>query len=274
MQPNGNNEILNTVRQHYARAAKQRSSAGCCATVSPCCETKPTIPAKEKKSESFVYSKQEIADLPEEALVGLGCGNPGAIAAIKPGETVLDLGSGGGIDCFLAAKKAGDAGQVIGVDMTPEMLSKARTNALKYGYKNIEFRLGEIENLPVADESIDVIISNCVINLSPDKPKVFAEAFRALKPGGRFTIADMIATAPLPAKIKNDLSLYVGCIAGAVFVDELKEMLSKAGFDKITIGFKDDGLKLTNDCVKGTNLEDLVTAAMIEAVKPSKNIPR
>lgn len=259
-----NDEIFKEVRRHYAETTKQKKT-GCCSTTLPCCETKP-LPTPTKHHEFFRYSEKEISDIPVEALMGLGCGNPCAIAALKPGETVLDLGSGGGIDCFLAAKKVGNAGYVIGVDMTPEMLSKARHDAMKYEYKNIEFRLGEIENLPVADVSVDVIISNCVINLSPDKPRVFAEGFRVLKPGGRFAVSDMIATSPLPEKIKKDLSLYVGCIAGAVFIDDLKKMLTEAGFYKIKIQLNGGS---SNDCAQGKNLEDFVTSAMIEAVKPN-----
>jgi SAM-dependent methyltransferase len=170
------------------------------------------------------------------------------------------------MDCFIAAKKVGYTGHVIGVDMTPEMLSKARNDALKYGYKNTEFRLGEIENLPVADESVDVIISNCVINLSPDKLRVFAEAFRVLKPGGRLSVSDMIAKEPLSEKIREDLSLYVGCISGAVYIDDLKKMLKEAGFDEIKIQLNDGS---GNDCAKETNLKNMVTSAMIEALKPN-----
>jgi len=256
-------EIIEEVRRHYAEIAKQKK-AGYCSTSSSCCTTK-SLPTSSKHQEIFKYSEQEISDIPVEAIMGLGCGNPCAIASIKSGETVIDLGSGSGIDCFLAAKKVGSTGHVIGVDMTPEMLSKARNDAIKYGYNNIEFRLGEIENLPVADALVDVIISNCVINLSPDKPRVFAEAFRVLKPGGCFSVSDMVATAPLPEKIKKDLSLYVGCIAGAVYIDDLKKMLKEAGFDEINIQLNDGS---GNDCTKGTNLEDVVTSAMIEAVKP------
>jgi arsenite methyltransferase len=263
MKPIQKDKILEEVRRHYAETIKQKKT-GCCSRVSPCCETKPS-PTPSKHNEIFRYSEQEISDIPVEALMGLGCGNPCAIAAIKSGETVLDLGSGGGMDCFIAAKKVGNTGHVIGVDMTPEMLSKARNDAVKYGYKNIEFRLGEIENLPVADASVDVIISNCVINLSPDKLRVFTEAFRVLKPGGRFAVSDMIATAPLPEKIKKDLSLYVGCIAGAVYIDDLKKMLKEAGFYEIKIQLNDDS---GNDCAKGKNLEGFVTSSMIEAVKP------
>lgn len=263
MKPIQNDEILKEVRLHYAEIAKQKKS-GCCSTSLSCCETKP-LPTPSEYQEIFRYSEQELSDIPAEALTGLGCGNPCAIAAMQPGEIVLDLGSGGGIDCFIAAKKVGNTGQVIGVDMTPEMLSKASIDAIKYGYKNIGFRLGKIENLPVADASVDVVISNCVINLSPDKPRVFAESFRVLKPGGRLAVSDMVATAPLSEKIKEDLSLYVSCISGAVYIDDLKKILKEAGFDEIKIQLNDDS---SNDCAKGKNREGVVASAMIEAIKP------
>jgi len=264
MKPIQNNEVLNKVRLHYAEIAKKKKNA-CYSTSSSCCGANSLL-TEQKHDELFRYSEEEISKIPVEALMGLGCGNPCATAAIQPGEIVLDLGSGGGIDCFIAAKKVGNTGHVIGVDMTPEMLSKARNGALKYGYKNIEFRLGEIENLPVADESVDVIISNCVINLSSDKPRVFAEAFRVLKPGGRFTVSDMIATAPLSEKIKKDLSLYVDCIAGAVFIGDLKKMLKEAGFNEINIQINKGS---DNDCAKKTNLAGIVTSAMIDVRKPA-----
>jgi arsenite methyltransferase len=259
-----NHDIRKEVRLHYSEIAKQTKNS-CCSTSSSCCGTESLLD-ESKHNEIFRYSEQEISDIPVEALMGLGCGNPCAMAAIQPGETVLDLGSGGGIDCFIAAKKVGNTGYVIGVDMTPEMLSKARNDAIKYGYTNIEFRLGEIENLPVPDAFVDVIISNCVINLSPDKLRVFAEAFRVLKPGGRLSVSDMIAKEPLSEKIKEDLSLYVGCISGAVYIDDLKKMLKEAGFDEIKIQLNDGS---GNDCAKETNLKNMVTSAMIEALKPN-----
>jgi ubiquinone/menaquinone biosynthesis C-methylase UbiE len=176
------------------------------------------------------YSEAELAAVPEGANLGLGCGNPQAIAALKPGETVLDLGSGAGFDCFLAARQVGPAGHVIGVDMTPEMIRRARDNAAKAGLANVEFRLGEIEYLPVADASVDVVISNCVINLSPEKLQVFREAFRVLRPGGRLALSDIVATAELPAAVRDDLTLFTGCMAGAAHIDELEQMLSEVGF--------------------------------------------
>jgi ubiquinone/menaquinone biosynthesis C-methylase UbiE len=202
--------------------------------------------------------------------MGLGCGNPQAIAALKPGETVLDLGSGGGFDCFLAAKQVGDTGKVIGVDMTPEMISKARENALKGDYSNVEFRLGEIERIPAADASIDVIISNCVINLSPKKLDVFKEAFRILKPGGRLAISDVVATAQLPLEFKNDLDLLSACVSGAATMAEITEMLQQAGFQNIEIQTKDESRELISHWVPGKNVQDYIVSATIEAIKPKE----
>ena len=214
------------------------------------------------------YSDAELDSIPEGADLGLGCGNPQAIAALRPGETVLDLGSGAGFDCFLAARAVGEGGLVIGVDMTPEMMTKARNNARKAGYGNVEFRLGEIEHLPVADASIDAIISNCVINLSPDKPQVFREAFRVLKPGGRLAVSDVVATAILPEEVRGDLALYTGCMAGAAHVDELGQMLRDAGFADIRIGPKDASRSFIRDWAPGRRLEDYVVSASIEAARP------
>ncbi|MBM3132509.1 MAG: arsenite methyltransferase, partial [Chloroflexi bacterium] len=197
-----------------------------------------------------------------------GCGNPQAIAALKPGETVLDLGSGGGFDCFLAAPKVGPDGKVIGVDMTPEMLSKARETAARNGYANVEFRLGEIEHLPVADSSVDVILSNCVINLSPDKERVFEEAFRVLKPGGRLAIMDMVSIAPLPRELASDPTLYCGCIGGAALIADLEHMLKEAGFEHIRIKPKDESREFIREWSPQHRIEDYVVSASIEAVKP------
>jgi SAM-dependent methyltransferase len=216
------------------------------------------------------YSQAELGSLPEGANLGLGCGNPSAIASLRPGETVLDLGSGAGVDCFLAARQVGSTGRVIGVDMTPEMLGKARANASKSRLDNVTFRLGEIENLPVADGQVDVIISNCVINLSPDKPAVFGEAYRVLKGGGRLAIADMVATVPLPASVKEDGALWSGCVAGAATVTELEEMLRAAGFQEIHIRARADGRALSQAAGRPARLEDWVVPATIEAVKPAR----
>ncbi len=199
---------------------------------------------------------------------GWVCGNPQAIASLRAGETVLDLGSGGGFDCFLAAKAVGESGYVVGVDMTPEMISKSRKNADKAGYSNIEFRLGEIENLPVADNAVDVIISNCVINLSPEKGKVFKEAFRVLKRGGRLAISDIVATEELPDLLKQDLALYMGCMSGASLVNELETILQETGFVDIRIRPKDESEGFIRDWAPGRKIEDYVVSASIEAVKP------
>jgi len=200
--------------------------------------------------------------------MGLGCGNPQAIASLKPGETVLDLGSGGGFDCFLAARVVGDKGHVIGMDMTPEMVIKSRQNTEKTGLGNVEFRLGEMENLPVADGIIDVIISNCVINLSPEKEKVFKEAFRVLKPGGRLAISDVVKTGKMPEAVKKDMAMYTGCIAGASSILELESMLQRAGFQNIQIKPKDESRNFIREWMPGSKVENYVVSATIEAVKP------
>jgi ubiquinone/menaquinone biosynthesis C-methylase UbiE len=200
--------------------------------------------------------------------MGLGCGNPLAIASLRPGEIVLDIGSGGGFDAFLAAQAVGETGRVIGVDATPEMVQKARRLAAENNYDNVEFRLGEMENLPVAEAAADVIISNCVINLSPEKPRVFQELFRVLRPGGRLAISDVVATAELPAEIKEDLKLYASCIAGACTIDQLEAMLTEAGFVEIDIHPKEESKTFIREWAPEMNAEEFVVSAMIEAVKP------
>src|SRR5262249_30569881 len=226
---------------------------------------RPTTTSADKLG----YSPEEIAALPAGADLGLGCGNPQAIASLKPGETVLDLGSGAGFDCFLASRSVGPTGRVIGVDMTPEMLAKARANAAGSNTTNVEFRLGQIEQLPVADNSVDAIISNCVINLSPDKGQVFREAFRVLKPGGRVAVADIVRTAELPPEIASDLAALCGCVAGAASVEELEGMLRDAGFEQIRIRPKDVSKEFIRTWVPGRNAADYVVSATIEAVKPA-----
>jgi ubiquinone/menaquinone biosynthesis C-methylase UbiE len=213
------------------------------------------------------YSHQDLASVPQGADMGLGCGNPRAIAALRRGEMVLDLGSGGGFDAFLAAREVGDNGRVIGVDMTPEMLSKARRNAAQGRFGNVEFRLGEIENLPVADASVDVIISNCVINLSPDKPRVFREAWRVLKPGGRLAISDVVASTELPASMRDDPYLHSACVAGASLIGDLETWLAEAGFVEIRIRPKDESRNFIKDWVPGSGVENYVLSATIEAIK-------
>ena len=214
------------------------------------------------------YSTEDTVAAPEAANLGLGCGNPVAIASLDEGQVVLDLGSGAGFDCFLAARAVGKTGRVIGVDMTHEMLTKARKNAEKNGFTNVEFRLGEIEALPVADDSVDVIISNCVINLSPEKQRVFNEAFRVLKPNGRLAIADIVATAPLPDEIKDDWAAYTGCMAGASQITELESMLRASGFKEIKIAPKDSSRSFIREWLPGKRVEDYLLSATIEAVKP------
>jgi SAM-dependent methyltransferase len=200
--------------------------------------------------------------------MGLGCGNPRAFAAMKPGEVVLDLGSGGGFDCFLAAREVGDTGRVIGVDMTPEMVSKARANAAEGGYQNVEFRLGEIESLPVADGSVDVIISNCVINLSPDKTRVYDESFRVLKPGGRLAVSDIVAFAEIPEEVRQDMALYTACVAGASLVTDVEAMLQASGFTDVRVSPKDESKSFIREWAPGTDITEFVVSATIEAVKP------
>ncbi len=223
-------EIKKVVRKGYAKIATQKSS--CCAPVQSCCGTGNL--AKEI-SMKIGYSEEELKAVPEGANLGLGCGNPIALASLKDGEVVLDLGSGAGFDCFLAAQKVGKKGKVIGVDMTPEMIEKARENAKKGRYENVEFRLGEIENLPVVDNSVDIVISNCVINLSPDKRRVFAEAFRVLKPGGRLMISDIVLLRELPDFIKNSIEAYIGCLSGAIMKDEYIKIINEAGFQAVSV---------------------------------------
>jgi SAM-dependent methyltransferase len=216
------------------------------------------------------YTPEELAMVPEGANMGLGCGNPQVIANLREGDVVLDLGSGGGFDCLLASRQVGETGQVIGVDMTPEMISKARHIAAKGGFTNVEYRLGEIEHLPVADNSVDVIMSNCVINLSPEKAQVFREAFRVLKPGGRLAVSDIVTTAPLPDEIRSDMALYTECVAGAASIDELEEMLRAAGFVNVRIQPKDESRALIRDWIPGSNAADYILSATIEGIKAAK----
>ncbi len=223
-------KIKKIVREGYAEIA--RKEASCCGPTVSCCDS---TNSHEEISKKMGYTEEELRSVPEGANLSLGCGNPVALASLKEGETVLDLGSGAGLDCFLAAKRVGEKGRVIGVDMTPEMIDKARENARKGNYGNVEFRLGEIENLPTADNSVDVIISNCVINLSPDKRRVFKEAFRALKPGGRLMISDLVLLKELPEVIKNSVKAYIGCLAGAIMKDKYIEAIEEAGFQGVKI---------------------------------------
>lgn len=225
-------DIRKSVMEHYAAVAEGQSS--CCgpSASSGCCS--PDI-VPEDMSKLVGYGDTELAEVPDGANLGLGCGNPVALASLKPGEVVVDLGSGAGFDCFLSANRVGPEGRVIGVDMTHAMLAKARKNAEKGGYANVEFRLGEIENLPVADDTADIVISNCVINLSTDKPRVFAEALRVLKPGGRLMVSDLVLTAPLPESVRRSVEAYAGCISGAMLREDYLGAMRGAGFEDVEV---------------------------------------
>jgi arsenite methyltransferase len=223
-------KIKKAVREGYAKIAKKEAS--CCSPVKSCYGgDNPS----ESISKSIGYTDEELKGVPEGANLGLGCGNPVALASLKQGETVLDLGSGPGLDCFLAANKVGKTGKVVGVDMTPEMIEKARENARKGKYGNVEFRLGEIENLPVADNFVNAVISNCVINLVPDKERIFRETFRVLKPGGRLMISDLVLLKELPDFIKNSVEAYIGCLSGAIMKDDYLNAIKAAGFREVKI---------------------------------------
>jgi SAM-dependent methyltransferase len=259
-------DIRQSVRDSYAKVAEANNAGECCGVESSCCGVSADINAVH--STRLGYSEDDIINIPDGADMGLGCGNPRAIAGLQADEVVLDLGSGGGFDAFLAVREVGERGRVIGVDMTPAMVTKARHNAEKAGLNNVEFRLGEIEYLPVADGCVDVIISNCVVNLSPDKSRVFSEAFRVLKPGGRLAISDVVATAELPNEVQEDPHLHACCVAGAALVDELQAILEEAGFSEILITPKDESREFIRDWVPGSGVEDYVVSAHIEAVKP------
>jgi arsenite methyltransferase len=266
------NEIRQIVRKSYARTAKRTS----------CCGAQPEQESKcctDAKSKDMGYNAEELESVPEGSNLGLGCGNPVAIASLKTGDTVLDLGAGGGFDCFLAAKKVGPDGKVIGVDMTPEMIDKGRENAEKGGYRNVEFRLGEIEHLPVADNTVDVIISNCVINLAPNKLDVMKEAYRVLKPGGRIAVSDLALRGELPKKIRDNMAAYVSCVAGAIHVDDYRKAVESAGFSEVKLTVNQatscseqaddkkgaEALKLTEDEFR--SLSEVVVSVYIEARK-------
>ncbi len=246
-------EIRQEVREHYGSIAVERSSG--CGPANTCgCGCDAPV---DTLSKAIGYSNDELGSVPDGANLGLGCGNPTALASLKEGETVLDLGSGAGFDCFLAANVVGETGRVIGIDMTHEMLEKARENARKGNYTNVEFRLGEIENIPAADNAVDVVISNCVINLSPDKSKVFGESFRVLKPGGRLMVSDIVLLKELPEVLRNSIAAYVGCIAGALLKEDYLETIRQAGFEDVKI------LEETIYPVKSM-LEDPMTKATID----------
>ncbi len=253
-------EVRTMVREQYGKIAE---GAGCgCAP--GCCG--PSAEASVRVG----YPRDQLEEAPEGADLGLGCGNPVELAALRAGEVVLDLGCGGGLDCFLAAKQVGSAGHVIGVDMTPEMVAKARAHARRAGVENVEFRLGEIEHLPVADESIDVIISNCVINLSPDKRAVFRDAFRALRPGGRLAVSDILETAPMPAEFRDDAVALIGCVAGAASVEDVRGLLHGAGFEDVRFDVKPGSREIIRDWMRGSGVENFVASADITARKPAR----
>lgn len=279
-------EIRQAVRERYAGVARGSAccepvvSNECCGpqakpadqptpdllSATSCCVSK-SAPSAAQVAEALGYSQDDLQDLPEGANMGLGCGNPQAIAALKPGETVVDLGSGGGIDCFLAAKRVGTSGQVIGVDMTVEMITKARAAAKNANLEHVEFRLGEIEHLPVADNTVDVVISNCVINLSPDKQAVFNEAYRILKPGGRFAVSDIVALGEMPAGLLENFKALTGCVAGASKESEIRGMLEAAGFTDIQFKHKHELKEVLREWAPGMELDKLIASAYITAVK-------
>jgi len=255
MESRDNDRVREQVRTAYAKVA--RGTDGCAVG---CCGS------QGNGSLAMGYTQEDRESVPEGADLGLGCGNPQAIAALSAGETVLDLGSGAGFDCFLAAKRVGRAGRVIGVDMTPEMVTKARANARAVGAANVEFRLGEIEHLPVPDATVDAILSNCVINLSPDKAAVFREALRVLKPGGRLAISDVVAVQPMPRELAESVEALTGCIAGSASIEELRSLLAGAGFDAVQIAPRPESRAVIAQCMPGA--EDYVVSATIEARKP------
>jgi SAM-dependent methyltransferase len=259
-------EIKELVRARYSGIAAGTVS-DCCAPAASCCGTTTTTTV-DGKAREMGYSAEELAAVPEGANLGLGCGNPRAIAAMKPGEVVVDLGSGAGFDCFLAAKQVGATGRVIGVDMTHEMLKKARDNAAKVGAANVEFRLGELEHLPIGDNTVDVILSNCVINLVPDKAQVFREAFRVLKPGGRLAISDVVNIVPLPSDLAADRALLCGCVGGAAPAGDVETWLQAAGFHDVQVTVKPESRDLVANWAPGRGIEDHVASAIIEARKP------
>lgn len=261
-----------SVRDAYARVARADNEGDGCGIESGCCGVSADQGINTLISTRLGYSDEDLDKVPSGADMGLGCGNPKAIAALKRGETVVDLGAGGGFDCFLAAHEVGNDGRVIGIDMTPDMLSKARANAERGKYTNVEFRLGEIEHLPVPDNSADVIISNCVINLSPNKAQVFHDAFRVLKPGGRLAISDVVATIELPEEMRNDADLIAGCMGNASLIETLEGYMRDAGFTAICITPKDESREFIRDWAPGRDVENYVVSAYIEAVKPPEQI--
>lgn len=262
--------VKQEVREAYGSVVESNNQNKSCGNARSCCgvSAKPD-PAY---SQELGYTQEELNSAPEGSNMGLGCGNPQAIASLKPGEIVLDLGAGGGFDAFLAARKVGNTGKVYGVDMTPAMLHTARTNAARDGYKNVEFLLGEIEHLPLPDKTVDVIISNCVINLSTNKEQVFQESFRVLKDGGRLAISDMVAYKPLPPEMVENKELYCNCISGAIPINDLKKILSESGFTDIVVETQEDSCMFIKDWVPGSDAENYVISAKIKATKPKAKL--
>jgi len=258
------------VRERYASIAteKREADGSCCSSDASCCSSTETTAPTDETARQLGYSDTELDSVDGDANLGLGCGNPPAIASLDAGESVLDLGSGAGFDCFFAAQEVGETGRVIGVDMTPEMVEKARANASQNDAGNVEFRLGEIEHLPVLDESIDVIISNCVVNLSPDKPQVFDEAFRVLRPGGRLAISDVVLTAAVPDDVRADPDSVASCVAGASTIDRLETILTDTGFESVNISPKDDSDKFIRDWDDDYDVSEFLVSATITARKP------
>jgi arsenite methyltransferase len=259
MSDGNKDEVREAVRESYGRIAERGGGCGC---GTGCCGTAPA------STLALGYDAADVEAAPEGSNLGLGCGNPQAIAALRPGEDVLDLGSGAGFDCFLAAKMVAPSGRVIGVDMTPEMIARARANARSVDARSVEFRLGEIEHLPLADASVDVVISNCVVNLSPEKHAVFREAFRVLRPGGRIALSDVVATAPLPPAIAGALGALVACVGGAAQVDDVRRWLGEAGFAAVEVRVHEESRAMIREWVPGTGAERYVASASITAVKP------
>jgi SAM-dependent methyltransferase len=260
----GSNEVKNEVKKVYGGIAISNCTGSSCNRIY---ESPISGLPIEDYSKALGYTAEDLSEVKEHANLGLGCGNPTAIASLKEGETVIDLGSGGGFDAFLAAKKVGPSGRVIGIDMTQEMIDLATKNAQKRAATNVEFKLGEIENMPVDDNTADVIISNCVINLAADKQKVFKEASRVLKSGGRFAVSDIVATSKLPESTKNDLDKYTGCIGGALEIDVLKSMMESAGFINCQINVKEDSRSYIATWAPETKIEDYVASADIFGIK-------
>ena len=256
------------VRERYGAIADASPAGDCCGGSTGCCDESGDGTDAAPDVTALGYEEADIEALATGADGSLGCGNPTAIAALEPGETVLDLGAGGGFDCFLAAREVGPVGQVIGVDMTPEMVERARENRETNDVSNVEFRLGEIEHLPVADGTVDVILSNCVVNLSPAKGQVFAEAARVLRPGGRLAISDVVQTAPFPPDVAADPDALAGCVAGAARVPELRELLADAGFEEISIEPEDDSAAFISEWDDRRDLSEYLVAATIEARNP------